>query len=248
MATRENERAIKRAIASAMRGVVSRYAVTRGIDLTDEERANILDALRGVWRYSVEREGRAIIDEFKDCYSHLETKADEETLWDQIVEEYVQQYGLRAAQRISDTTRDQMLKLINKGLKEGLSIDQMVRDMRAAIPSVSSLRAHVISRTETHSSSMFGSLGVAKASGRALVKIWSSNRDHRTRDFGEADGVIDMFNHRTMNGIEIDLHAPFMVPNKYGIAEPMMFPGDPNGSAGNVIMCRCAMTYRRVVR
>jgi hypothetical protein len=46
-----------------------------------------------------------------------------------------------------------------------------------------------------------------------------------------------------MNGVTVPLDEPFAVPTKYGTTENLMFPGDPDGSAANIIGCRCGQVY-----
>lgn len=246
MATKHHERAVRRAIAAAMRGAVSRYMTTRDVRLTDEEAAAIREAVMGVWRYDVERGGAAVIDGEKGCFVGLETKADDgRSLWELFVEEYLRLYGQASLDRIAETTRDQIIRLINKGISEGLGISAIAKAINQQIPSISTFRANLITRTEGHSAAQYGGLSVARRSARPMVKVWNSVSDPRTRDFGEGDGVADMFNHRVMDDVTADLDAPFMVPNRFGGVEQLLFPGDPTASAGNRINCRCALTYRR---
>ena len=95
---------------------------------------------------------------------------------------------------------------------------------------------------------MYASQEVARTSIAPLNKRWISVFDYRTRDFGEGDGIVDEFNHRVMNEVTVGPDQLFEVPGKNGIAELMTGPGDPGGSPGNVINCRCALVYRRVGR
>ena len=69
-----------------------------------------------------------------------------------------------------------------------------------------------------------------------MDKVWVSSIDNRTRRRPE-----DEFDHVEMNGVRVPLSEPFIVGG-----EEMMFPGDPKGSAGNTINCRC--TVAQVVR
>lgn len=62
------------------------------------------------------------------------------------------------------------------------------------------------------------------------VKVWNSMHDNRVRDA-----------HARADGQEAQLDRPFVVDG-----EELMFPGDPNGSASNIIGCRCWMTYKKV--
>jgi hypothetical protein len=95
---------------------------------------------------------------------------------------------------------------------------------------------------------MYASQEVAKTSPFPMNKRWISVYDARTRDFGEADGEVDQFNHRAMNEVTVGPDELFAVPKTGGGFEMMAGPGDPNGSAANVINCRCALIYRRVGR
>jgi len=48
-----------------------------------------------------------------------------------------------------------------------------------------------------------------------------------------------------MQGVKSPLDIPFKVPYGFGSFEALMFPGDPDGSAGNIINCRCPMTFQQ---
>ena len=98
--------------------------------------------------------------------------------------EYLNQYGGTRIAQISETTRRQIVALIDKGLRDGLSLDEIAGEIRMRAPDMSALRAHTIARTETHSASMYASLQSAKQSTVELLKEWVSVEDSRTRDFG----------------------------------------------------------------
>ena len=58
-----------------------------------------------------------------------------------------------------------------------------------------------------------------------MVKEWVSVDDNRTREA-----------HHHADGQVVPLDEPFIVDG-----EELMYPGDINGSASNVINCRCTM-------
>jgi uncharacterized protein with gpF-like domain len=64
-----------------------------------------------------------------------------------------------------------------------------------------------------------------------LRKRWLSARDRRTRR-----NPPDDYDHVEADGQERALDEPFLVSG-----ELLDHPGDPSGSAGNVINCRCAV-------
>lgn len=201
--------------------------------------------LADVWLYASRAGGDGVLDGLKGAFPHLESKDAAATLWEQIRDAFVEQYGTQKVTRIFETTRTQLLRMIQAGIQDGKGIEAMVSDIREAIPELSRTRAHIIARTETHGASRHASQAVARTARFPLNKTWLIVRDARTRDFGEADGEDDEFNHRQMDGVTIPLSQPYFVPTVYGTREPLMFPGDPNGSAGNIINCRCGERYSR---
>jgi hypothetical protein len=94
---------------------------------------------------------------------------------------------------------------------------------------------------------MYASQEVAKTAAVPMNKRWISVFDHRTRDFGEGDGVVDQANHRRMNEETVGPDELFSVPRLGGF-DLMTGPGDPNAPVYQVVNCRCALIYRRVGR
>jgi len=228
-------------ISEAMGYAMDRYEVTGNPSLPDDYRQSVIAALAGIWEPSIVDEAKTVTGEFKDGFPQIETKEAPE-FFRRIVEEFIAQFGALKVTQIVEATAEQMQRLILNGTKEGQSIAEIAKAIRENIPQIAALRAHVIVRTETHSASMYGGLAAAKQSRVPLKKVWKSVEDYRTRNFADED----QFSHRLMNGVAVDIDDVFLVPSKNGVKEPLAYPGDPSGSAGNIIMCRCAMTYRRV--
>lgn len=90
-------------------------------------------------------------------------------------------------------------------------------------------RAKTIAVTETHRAWQAGVLGAAqfyeKATGEGWWKVWNAEDDANTRPC-----------HRRADGQRRRLRDTFQV-----CGEDLMYPGDPAGSAANVINCRCDM-------
>lgn len=242
----EVEGRVERALAQAMRAAADRYEAEDVLAMPEAFKGDLMQVLGGVWLYAVTRGGEEIVGQFKDYgFAHLETKQDERTLFERIRDAFIEQYGSAKVTRIFETTRRQLQQIILDGTRQGLGIEAIAKDMRQSIPELSRIRAHTIARTETHSASRYATQEVAKTSRRPLTKTWVSTEDARTRDFGEGDGVMDSHNHRVMNDVTVPMNMPYMVPTQFGTREPLMFPGDPNGSAGNIINCRCGEFYKR---
>lgn len=139
--------------------------------------------------------------------------------------------GLEAFRRkivqISETTRNQIIAGVAAGFAEGLGIDGIGKAILARVSGISKDRANLIARTETHGAANYGAYGAAKETGLKLQKQWVTVEDERTRQ-----------SHRDADGQIVDMDAAFEVDGEY-----LMFPGDPSGSPGTVINCRCAQIH-----
>lgn len=215
------------------------------VRLPDSAGDDVAKELAKIWSNATVWQGGEMVEEFRSYgFQHLETKNDEKTLFDQIVDQFLEIYGAQKVAQILKTSRDEIMRMIKVGVDEGLSSAQIAKNMREAVQDLSAVRALTIARTETHGASGYARQQVAKQSRRPLNKTWNSVEDHRTRAIAEGD----TYGHRSMDGVTVKMSEPYFVPTKYGTREPLMFPGDPNGSAGNVINCRCVETYSRAER
>lgn len=91
-----------------------------------------------------------------------------------------------------------------------------------------------IARTETTAASNYASIQVGNTSRIVYQKMWLSATDARTRKPPKSE-----FNHLSMDGVKVEMNEKFKVPFNGGFQE-LSFAGDPKGSAGNVINCRCS--------
>lgn len=145
---------------------------------------------------------------------------------------WVDKAGLIKAKEINDTTRaelrEKLAAEVSEGVQSGESMSKIAGRIRAATDGVyenmSANRATVIARTETASSVNAGQFETYKGEG-VKQKEWLATSDDRTRDaHAEADGQV------------VGIDEPFIVDG-----EELQYPLDPNGSAGNVIECRCTV-------
>lgn len=129
---------------------------------------------------------------------------------------------------ITETTRRALQELLRDGINQGLSIPDIAATIDTLyLDDIIPNRSTVIARTETISSTNYGGQQAAKATGLTLQKTWLATNDDRTRD-----------THRDADGQTVPMDEPYIVDG-----ERLMFPGDPDGSAANVIQCRCTETY-----
>lgn len=235
---------IERLLTSFMREMIEQYEADDMVGLPTNARERTEEMLRDTYDASMRMGGKPMIDGLKDCFPHIETKQDEDDLFQRLINEYIERFGATKVLQILETTRKQVMGVIREGQREGLGVEEIARLLREAVPEFSRIRSRVIARTETHGSSQYAQFRTAQQSTRPLVKQWNSTEDGRTRTII----MDDRYDHRVIDEQRVALEQPFMVPTIFGTKEPLMYPGDPAGTAGNIINCRCAMTFRRADR
>jgi len=141
----------------------------------------------------------------------------------------------KAVLPISAETREAILRILNKGIDEGWSIDKMAFELENS--NFPLYRARMIVRTEIAKAQFYGRQLAEQDSEYELTKTWIAADDARTRP-----------SHHKIDDKRIPYDAKFAVDmyrgrRKVGV-ELMDGPGDPNASAGNVINCRCILSVR----
>lgn len=153
-------------------------------------------------------------------------------LYNKAFDAWIKKHGLEKAKEINTTTYEKLMKQLAAelaaGIEAGESIEHLSDRLLSATDGVyenmSIARAELISRTETADTVNYGQYVVYLEEGLE-EKEWLATPGSDTRDeHAQADGQI----------VKID--EPFIVGG-----EQLMYPGDPNGSAGNVIQCRCTI-------
>ena len=144
---------------------------------------------------------------------------------------YIRKYAARKVKAVNDATKARIAIEIQRGIDDGLTGREVAENIREKGLVDSAYRSQVITRTESHAAANAGSLESAMETGVVLEKEWIFTEDERTRD-GEDGG----FDHTGVENVKVD--EPFIVSG-----EKLQYPGDPAGSAGNVINCRCAIGY-----
>ena len=95
----------------------------------------------------------------------------------------------------------------------------------------SSLTIAITQATEVENMARYDAMAEAEKraeeNGLVLVKIWRTEEDEKVRDA-----------HARAEGQEAKVDEPFYVGG-----ERLMYPGDINGSASNIINCRCHIEY-----
>lgn len=129
---------------------------------------------------------------------------------------------------INDTTKAKIQNIINNNFGNGEGINSTGNELRNAIVGMGVLRANLIARTEVHRTASFANEMVAENMGIAgTKKEWVAVADGRTRA-----------THIAATGQQVGLEEPFIVGG-----DRLKYPGDPAGSPGETINCRCVSIY-----
>lgn len=137
--------------------------------------------------------------------------------------------------KIADTTKTQALRVLRIALDDAVELGLDEKQTGALLQSrikvqggkLSKLRGRVIARTESHSAANASAEVAAKSIGVALKKEWISSGGERKRE-----------THALANGQIVNEGEMFVIGS-----ELLMYPGDPNGSAEEIINCRCVVGY-----
>ena len=135
------------------------------------------------------------------------------------------------------TIRQNLIKgvtdIITQQLSKGKSIEVITRELVAGFGQKTGLyswQMRRIARTETNAAASKAAFEAYKDTNFVVDKVWVSAKDERTRE-----------THFDLHGVTIPLTEAFETIDKEGQPERLMYPGDENGSAENVINCRCTI-------
>ena len=159
-------------------------------------------------------------------------------LWQSVIVRYLDYKGLaKLVNDITDTTKEQIKRYLQKGILEGLTLNETIKNLKTA--GITDYRAELIARTETAKAANTGSVVGAISTGLRTNKIWISTLDNRTRIMPR-----DKSDHYHMNGVQVPMDEKFEVPTQDNMGfEWMDYPGDFHASAQNVCNCRCTIGY-----
>jgi len=119
---------------------------------------------------------------------------------------FLEQYGARQVTRINETTRDEIRRMVTRGVEQGLSYDQVAKDITARFREFAvgkpqlhiESRAHLVAVQEAGEAYEEGDLIVGRdlaAAGIQMEKRWSTVKDSRVSDLcrqNEAAGWIPL--------------------------------------------------------
>lgn len=187
------------------------------VDITEEELRDVLAepltrALQDVLRQGMQDGGRSEADAMRVDFG----VPNEETV----------KYLEERTTNLEDVLKKDTARAVKDSLAAGHEAGDNPLELIERIAESGSFaqsRAQRIARTELHAATGAGAHAQQKASG-VTQKQWLASPDAATRE-----------DHREMSGQVVDIDDPFLTPD----GEELEYPGDPNGSAAQIVNCRC---------
>lgn len=173
--------------------------------------------------------GKEVFDSFDQLKGfaaphHVKTMADE---FDLSMRQWIIWQTGKQVKDIDTTTRKNLKAVFMKGYGEGLSNREIAKEIRAKSAITNPIRAMRIARTETHSAAVKSVNAAVESTRVEMEREWDAAQDERVRE-----------THQAADGQRRDQQTPYDVGG-----EQLMYPGDPSGSAENVIQCRCVELF-----
>ena len=162
----------------------------------------------------------------KGSLGPIEAKGMEEEYW-QSYKGFMSRNAAEKVVGISAATKRALHRVIKRGAFDGLSYSEVAKKIRKARSTINRTRAIRIARTEIHGASNYATDEAVNSTRVEFDREWTALFDDRTR-----------ITHTAADGQIRKQGVPFRVGG-----EDLMFPGDPKGSPGNIINCRCVVMY-----
>jgi hypothetical protein len=142
-----------------------------------------------------------------------------------------EQVGAQRVTLVSGTAKDTLIKITQQAMRDpqfmALGDREKARILRSKFDRYSDYQARRLVRTESTNAANFATMQSASDlfPAQEMNKVWITAIDGRERPA-----------HHSANRQTVQFTKPFIVGG-----ESLMHPGDSNGSAGNVINCRCSV-------
>lgn len=136
------------------------------------------------------------------------------------VARWLDEKAYKFADEVNDTTETALRAQLEAAVKNGESVSEAAKRIEDLFDAARGWRSERIARTEVVSASNKGAVELYVQNGVQRVE-WLTARDNDVRDSHQIDGQARNVGDKFSNGLE--------------------FPGDPQGTADEIINCRCAI-------
>lgn len=197
--------------------------ITQGVKDVDhvvnEQTTRLRKILRAQYRRVAITAGRNSIQFFE------QQKGMNEGFWNE-VNQYIALNTGRKITQMQNTTKKMLRLVIQSGVQEGQTNREIATRLRNTGKVDSKYRAIRIARTETHGIYNAATDASVRETGIKFIRVWSTTKDLGTRRRKKKS----IWDHWVVDGQRRKQNEPFDVSG-----EKLRYPGDPNGSAGNII-------------
>lgn len=162
---------------------------------------------------------RAIAKTFIETNVNATINNEVQNILDDRFNKFVKAYTANQVKEINNTTKKRIRREVIKGLTGNKSYSEIAEAFISKSEKINKARAKTIARTETHNVIMRENFEGAKAFGFKKHQ-WVTSGDERVRS-----------THASINGQVREIGKKF--------SNGLLFPGDPNGPASEVVNCRC---------
>ncbi len=198
-------------------------AITGLASITDASAESAIDSLSPKWLTTITGTLTALVEDFgqeeAEALGAAKSAGPTSHKWEfdpmeAALLEWVKKTAASEVKTILETNLDDVRRVIQKGIAENLTNDQVARNIRQFYTDNSPYKAMRVARTETTKGATHATMAAADQSGIVDRKQWITARDDRVRD-----------EHAAMDGETVGLHENF--------SNGLEGPGEPN--------CRCSM-------
>ena len=134
---------------------------------------------------------------------------------------WIDKFGAEQVTNINNTTKGKLKKTLSEGIAEGESIPKLRDRVSNIMTEAKTSRTVAIARTETHNTVGYGTHETYKTA-NVKKEEWLTTIDGRERP-----------SHNAINGEIVGIDQPF--------SNNLLYPGDPSGSASELVNCRCGL-------
>jgi uncharacterized protein with gpF-like domain len=217
----------KRLLKAQGKSAANAFKESRSITAVEESITNGI----GRWQKVMMAHYAVTIKHLSD-YTKLQLTGKKSKNFATRVHEFIARQGLNKSKLITETTIERARNIINDAQANGDGEQLIANALEEGIGGlVADSRARTIARTETHNAATYAmqetSEEIQDQTGFQMTREWVAVEDDRTRE-----------SHADADGQEVGMDQPFIVGG-----EELDRPGDENGSAENVINCRCTIIY-----
>lgn len=143
-----------------------------------------------------------------------------------IIQGYIHSVLSTSASEIVKTTEKDLMPIFDDLVNGNGTVDDAKQKIKDLFGQYKNYRPQAIARTEANRINNYASIEAARQGGLEK-KVWVSALTSDTREA-----------HAAADGQAVGMDDSFLVGG-----ELLQYPGDPNGSAGNVINCLCTITF-----